>query len=98
MLLILGAFYFLMIRPQLKKQKKEKQFQDDKFIHLASDTSKLRQKSMMFISHSNELAAKSVSLEALYNAIDECRNPRSPADQIIIRFDESSDTITFEDN
>lgn len=77
---------------------KEKQFQDDKFVHLASDTSKLRQKSMMFISHSNELAAKSVSLEALYNAIDECRNPRSPADQIIIRFDESSDTITFEDN
>ena len=29
MLLILVAFYFLMIRPQLTKQKKEKQFQDN---------------------------------------------------------------------
>ena len=28
-LLILGALYFLMIRPQLTKQKKEKQFQDN---------------------------------------------------------------------
>nr|DAX41690.1 MAG TPA: DNA TOPOISOMERASE IV, B SUBUNIT [Caudoviricetes sp.] len=89
---------FFIARGGMEPLGKEKQFQDDKFVHLASDTSKLRQKSMMFISHSNELAAKSVSLEALYNAIDECRNPRSPADQIIIRFDESSDTITFEDN
>ena len=28
-LLILGALYFLMIRPQLTKQKKEKQFQEN---------------------------------------------------------------------
>ena len=73
-------------------------FQDDKFVHLKSDTSKMRNKSMMYISFNNQLAAKTVALEALYNAIDECGNPLSPANHVIIRYDERIDTIEIEDN
>lgn len=73
-------------------------FVDDEYKHLESDVSKLREKFRMYISFSNELAAKSIILEILYNAIDECANPRSPADAITIEFDERIDTIKITDN
>ena len=73
-------------------------FQDDKFEHLERDIDKMRGKHRMYLSFSNELAAKAICLEILFNAIDECRNPRSPADTIGIRFDERSGCIQVEDN
>jgi DNA gyrase subunit B len=73
-------------------------FVDDKYQHLESDVDKLRQKFRMYISFSNELAAKSIVLEILYNAIDECENPLSPADTIQVEYDERNDTIKVTDN
>lgn len=73
-------------------------FIDDKFMHLAADVDKMRNKYRMYISFSNQLAAKAVVLEALYNALDECRNPRSPGNKIEIEFDERIDTIKISDN
>ena len=73
-------------------------FVDDKYIHLAEDIEKMRQKFRMYISFSNQLAAKAIVLEILYNAVDECRNPRSPADKITIAYDEREDTIVISDN
>jgi len=73
-------------------------FQDDTFEHLESDVSKMSRKSRMYISFSNQMAAKAVTLEALYNAIDECRNPRSPGNQVNIEFDERIDTVCVSDN
>ena len=73
-------------------------FKDDKFIHLKDDVSKLRVKGRMFISSSNEAGAKSVVLEIIYNAIDECRNPRSPGNAVKIIYDEKTDTIQVDDN
>ena len=73
-------------------------FQDDVFEHLASDVSKMAKKSRMYISFSNQMAAKAVTLEALYNAIDECRNPRSPGDRVDVNYDERTDTVEVSDN
>lgn len=76
----------------------QKKFVDDKFMHLESDVDKMRNKSRMYISFSNELGAKAVSFEGIFNAIDECRNPRSPGDTIEIEYDERSDTLKVSDN
>lgn len=73
-------------------------FVDDKYKHLVSDVEKMRSKFMMYISYSGTLAAKSIVLEILYNSIDECTNPRSPADTIRIEFDEKADRIMISDN
>ena len=75
-----------------------KRFVDDKYTHLEEDVDKIRQKYRMYISFSGPLAAKAIVLEILYNALDECRNPRSPANKIDIIYDESKDMITVEDN
>lgn len=71
---------------------------DDKFEHLERDIDKLRQKHRMYISASNEVAAKNLVLEILYNSVDECRNPRSPGDKITVEFDERSGFIKITDN
>jgi DNA gyrase subunit B len=55
-------------------------------------------KHRMYISHSNELAGKSLSWEIIYNAFDECRNPKSPADKITVEFDERSGFLRVTDN
>ena len=73
-------------------------FQDDVFEHLESDVQKMIQKSRMYISFSNQMAAKAITLEALYNSIDECRNPLSPGDRVDIEYDERTDTVTISDN
>ena len=75
-----------------------KKYTDDTFTHLERDVDKVRYKTGMYISYSNELGAKSVINEIIYNSIDECRNPRSPGKNINIIFDERIDTITVEDN
>ena len=77
---------------------KIKEFVDDKFTHLEADVDKMRNKSRMYISFSNELAAKAVMLEGLYNSLDECRNPRSPGNTISIEYDERCDTVKISDN
>lgn len=71
---------------------------DDQFDHLDSDISKIRTRHRQYISYSNELGAKSVVDEILWNAYDECKNPRSPGNKITILFDESTGFITIEDN
>ena len=85
---------------QIGKMQKEKsqKFIDDKFMHLLADVDKMRNKFRMYISFSNQLAAKAIVLEALFNAIDECRNPRSPGDRIEIEYDERTDSIKVSDN
>lgn len=75
-----------------------KKFIDDKMVHLESDVDKIRLKPMMYISHVGDAAALSCTFEILFNAIDECINPRSPADTIEIEFDEESGTILIRDN
>lgn len=71
---------------------------DDVFTHLESDISKLRNKSRMYISASDQNAAKNIVLEILYNALDEIKNPRSPGNKIDIVYDENTDTIEVSDN
>ena len=74
------------------------QYKDDKFVHLTSDIEKIRKRYRLYISYSNELAALEVTKEILFNAIDECKNPRSPANKIHIEFDERDGFITISDN
>lgn len=71
---------------------------DDKFDSLDRDIDKIRVRHRQYISYSNEAGAKSVVDEIISNALDECRNPRSPGNKISIVFDEENDTITVEDN
>lgn len=80
------------------QKEKSLKFVDDKFMHLEADVDKMRNKFRMYISFSNQLAAKAIVLEALFNSIDECRNPRSPGDRIEIEYDERTDTIKVSDN
>lgn len=74
------------------------QYTDDKFVHLESDIEKIRKRYRQYISYSNETAALEVSKEILFNAVDECKNPRSPANKIHIEFDERTGFILIEDN
>ena len=71
---------------------------DDVFDHLKSDIQKIRVRHRQYISYSNEAGAKSVVDEILYNALDECRTPRSPGNAIHVEFDERTGFITIEDN
>lgn len=73
-------------------------YTDDVFDHLVSDIDKIRKRFRQYISYSNEAGAKSVVFEILYNAIDECKTPRSPADSIHIEMDDRDGFITVEDN
>jgi len=52
----------------------------------------------MYISFSNEPAAKAIVMEIIYNAIDECRSPRSPANKVTVEFDERTGFIRVTDN
>lgn len=74
------------------------QYVDDKFDRLESDIEKIRVKPRMYISFSNEQAAKAVVDEIINNALDECRNPRSPGNKIHIEFDERTGFICISDN
>ena len=73
-------------------------FVDDKFEHLVSDVEKMRVRHRQYISYSNEAGAKSVVDEIINNALDECRNPRSPGNRINIVFTEEDGSIQVDDN
>ena len=73
-------------------------YTDDKFDHLVSDISKMRLRFRQYISFANELGAKAVVDEIINNALDECRNPRSPGNKVHIEFDERTGFITVSDN
>lgn len=75
-----------------------KQFKDDTYTTGLDDVSKMRRRSMMYISYSGDKAAKAIVLEILFNAVDENINSRSPADRIDITFDEANDRMTIADN
>lgn len=76
----------------------DKKYVDDSFIHLESDISKLRGRYRMYIAANASEAAKNVTMEIIYNAMDEIKNPRSPGNRIDITFDENTDIIEVEDN
>lgn len=71
---------------------------DDTFDKLDSDIDKIRQRHRQYISYSNEMGAFSVVSEILFNALDECKTPRSPADKILVYFDERTGFIEVVDN
>ena len=73
-------------------------YKDDVFSHLESDIDKIRMKYRMYISFGNSEGARSVADEIINNALDECRNPRSPGNKIHIEFDERTGFITVIDN
>ena len=73
-------------------------YEDDHFDHLESDLQKIRVRFRQYISYSNEAAAHSVVSEAINNALDECRTPRSPGNSVHIEFDERDGFITVADN
>jgi len=73
-------------------------YQDDVYDHLKSDIDKIRVRFRQYISYSNEQGAKSVVDEIIYNALDECKNPRSPGDTIHIVMDDRDGFITVTDN
>lgn len=73
-------------------------YTDDIFDHLKSDIQKIRVRHRQYISYSNEAGAKSVVFEILYNAVDECKTPKSPANSIHIIMDDRDGFITVEDN
>lgn len=75
-----------------------KKYEDDKFVHLESDIEKIRKRYRQYISFSNAEAALEICKEILYNAIDECKNPRSPGNKIHIEFDDNTGFILVEDN
>lgn len=75
-----------------------KKYVDDQFDHLESDIDKMRVRHRQYISYSNEAGAKSVCDEILFNAYDECKNPRSPGNKINISFDERDGFIEVKDN
>ena len=71
---------------------------DDQLEHLEDDRLKMRKRFRQYVSFSGTLAAKAIVLEAIYNCLDECKNPRSPGNQITIDYDERHDIIHIEDN
>ena len=73
-------------------------YKDDEFSHLESDIEKMRIRFRQYISYSNEAGAKSVVDEIINNALDECRNTRSPGNRIEIQFDERTGFILVRDN
>ena len=73
-------------------------YQDDIFTHLESDIDKIRMRPRQYISYTNEAGALAVALEILYNALDECKSPKSPADKIDIHFDERDGILMIKDN
>ena len=75
-----------------------KKYTDDEFLHLVSDISKIRTRFRQYISYSNEQGAHAVVLEILFNALDECKTPRSPADKVLVYFDERDGFIEVIDN
>ena len=73
-------------------------YTDDKFVHLESDIDKIRTRHRQYVSYGQEKGAYSVSLEAIINALDECRNPRSPGNKVHVEFDERTGVLTVIDN
>jgi len=73
-------------------------FKDDKRMHIESDIEKIRTKPGMYISYLGERGALHLSKEVIQNAIDECMNPQSPGDKIIVTLNDDMGSLTVEDN
>lgn len=73
-------------------------YEDDKFDKLESDVDKMRGRFRQYISYGGTKGAESCVDEAIANALDECRTPRSPGNSIHIEFDERTGFITVVDN
>lgn len=75
-----------------------RKYKDEVYIHLSSDVDKIRSRPRQYVSAHSSRGAYAVVMEIIYNAIDECKTPKSPADKIIIHMDDRSGFITVEDN
>lgn len=71
---------------------------DDKIEHIESDLDKVATKSGMYIGALGTQGALHLCKELINNAIDECINVQSPANNIEIFLDEGENTITVSDN
>ena len=75
-----------------------KKFIDDKVEHIVSDIEKVQTKSSMYISYLGSRGALHLCKELINNAIDECINPNSPAENISIYMDEIDNSVTVGDD
>lgn len=73
-------------------------YEDDVFDKLESDIDKMRGRFRQYISYGGTKGAESCVDEAIANALDECRTPRSPGNAIHIEFDERTGFIKVVDN
>ena len=76
----------------------EIKYVDDKYDHLVRDVDKMRVRYRQYISFSNEKGAHSVANEVIFNALDECKSPKSPGNKIHIEFDERDGFMFVSDN
>ena len=75
-----------------------KKFIDDKIEHIESDIEKIQTKPGMYIAQIGSMGALHLCKELINNAIDECINKNSPANNIDIFLDEGENEITVSDN
>jgi len=75
-----------------------KKFIDDKIEHIVSDIEKVQVKPNMYIAQTGSMGALHLCKELINNAIDECINKNSPANNIDIFLDEGENEITVSDN
>lgn len=77
---------------------KELEFQDDNIEWLEDDIVKIQTKPGMYIAYLGKAAAFHLTKELINNAIDECKNKKSPAKNVNIIYDKSIDTLTITDD
>lgn len=76
---------------------KEK-FIDDNISYIEDDVEKIQTKPGMYISYLGEKGALHLVKEAVNNAIDECVNPKSPGNHVLIQYDDDNNAVYVTDN
>lgn len=71
---------------------------DVKMYYAESDILKIQLKTNMYIKEYGPQGAFHLAREVIQNAIDECIDPNSNGDKVIITYDELEDKLTCEDN
>ena len=73
-------------------------YEDDKFVTITNEFAQIQNCVGMYISSGGSAGALHLFKEMFNNALDECNNPKSPADEVTVTFDESIQLITISDN
>ena len=79
-------------------QKEKTLFNDDKVIYSTDEYEQIRQHTGMYISYKGIRAKLHLFKEIFNNALDECINPKSPANKVEVYFNEDSQEIIIIDN